>query len=63
MWVKRCHQYIDETQLYLSIASDPKVAVNTLNRCLEEVVGRMMVNKLKLNPNMTESYWWYLAKF
>ncbi|XP_061472028.1 group II intron-encoded protein LtrA-like [Rhineura floridana] len=50
----QCHQYADDTQLYLSFKSSPRLAVETLSKCLESVSGWMGRNKLKLNPDKTE---------
>ena len=50
----RCHQYADDTQLYLSFPPDSEEAVEVLDRCLEAVGGWMRVNKLRLNPDKTE---------
>ncbi|KAF7247547.1 Kinesin-like protein KIF20B [Varanus komodoensis] len=56
--IRRCglrnHQYTDDTQLYLSLSTNPGEAVAALNRCLAEVMGWMRTNKLKLNPDKTE---------
>ncbi|KAF7251190.1 Enteropeptidase [Varanus komodoensis] len=56
--IRRCglrnHQYADDTQLYLSFATNPGEAVAVLNQCLAEVMGWMRANKLKLNPDKTE---------
>uniref|UniRef100_A0A8D2LRL2 Reverse transcriptase domain-containing protein n=1 Tax=Varanus komodoensis TaxID=61221 RepID=A0A8D2LRL2_VARKO len=46
----RSHQYVDDTQLYLSFSTNPGEAVAVLNRCLAEVMGWMRANKLKFNP-------------
>ncbi|KAF7239551.1 Ceramide synthase 3 [Varanus komodoensis] len=48
------HQYADDTQLYLSLLTNPAEAVAVLNRCLAEVMDWMRANKLKLNPDKTE---------
>ncbi|KAF7242656.1 Inactive N-acetylated-alpha-linked acidic dipeptidase-like protein 2 [Varanus komodoensis] len=56
--IRRCglrnHQYADDTQLYLLFSTNPGEAVAVLNWCLAEVMGWMMANKLKLNPDKTE---------
>lgn len=43
------HQYVDYTQLYLSVPSNPKEVVDSLNQCLEGLMDWMSTNKLKLN--------------
>lgn len=53
----RCHQYTDDTQVYLSIASESKEAVKALEWCLNEVVDWMRASKLCLNPEKTEVIW------
>ncbi|XP_061490034.1 tRNA-splicing endonuclease subunit Sen15 isoform X1 [Rhineura floridana] len=50
----RCHQYADDTQLYLSFKSSLERAVETMSKCLESVSGWMGRNRLKLNPDKTE---------
>ena len=50
----RCHQYADDTQLYLSFSSNPGEAVAVLNQCLSMVMDWMRANKLRLNPDKTE---------
>lgn len=50
-----CHQYADDTQLYLALPPDSKRALETLNRCLEEGLGSTRVKQLKLNPKKTGS--------
>ena len=47
----RCHQYADDTQLYLSFSSNPGEAVAILNQCLSIVMEWMKANKLRLNPD------------
>lgn len=37
-------------QLYLTVSSDPKEEMETLNHCLEKVTGWMKSNKAKLSP-------------
>ncbi|XP_061485295.1 uncharacterized protein LOC133385720 isoform X1 [Rhineura floridana] len=51
----RCHQYADDTQLYFSFASSSGEAVNVLNRCLAAIMDWMGANRLKLNPDKTET--------
>lgn len=50
-----CHQYADDIQVYLTVPSDHKGAVETLNHCLGWiqylVMGWMTDNKLKRNPD------------
>ena len=50
----QCHQYEDDTQLFLSFPPNSREDVLTLNQCLASVKGWMRVNKLKLNPDKTE---------
>ena len=50
----RCHQYVGDTQLYLSFSSNPGEAVAVLNQCLSTVMDWMRANKLRLNPDQTE---------
>ncbi|KAF7246016.1 Potassium voltage-gated channel subfamily KQT member 4 [Varanus komodoensis] len=50
----RNHQYPDDTQLYLSLASNPGEAVAVLNWCLAKVMGGMRANELKLKPDKME---------
>ena len=49
-----CHQYADETQLYISFSSTSVEAVPSLHRCLETVLEWMLLNGLRLNPDKTE---------
>ncbi|XP_061473928.1 uncharacterized protein LOC133380529 [Rhineura floridana] len=51
----RCHQYADDTQLYYSFSSSSGEAVDVLNRCLAAIMDWMGANKLKLNPDKTET--------
>lgn len=44
----------DYTQLYLTLPLDPKVAMESLNQGLVELMDWMRVNKLKLNPDKKE---------
>lgn len=48
------HQYGDDTQLCLVFPEDPREAVETMTQFLEEVLGWIGANKLKLNPNELE---------
>lgn len=50
----RCHQYVDDTQFYLSVPSDLGEATVVLDQSLEAVVGWMWPNKLRLNPEKAE---------
>ena len=50
----RCHQYADDTHLFLSSPPNSREAVLTLNQCLASVMGWMRANKLKLNPEKKE---------
>ncbi|KAF7249036.1 Peripheral myelin protein 22 [Varanus komodoensis] len=56
--IRRCglqnHQYVDDTQLYLSFSTNPDEEVAVLNWCLAEVMCWMRANKLKLNPDKME---------
>lgn len=49
-----CHHYAGDMQLYLTLPSDPKVTLETLLWCLEEVKGWMRANKLNFNSDMME---------
>ena len=51
-----CHQYADDTQLYLSLPPKSEEATLPLDQCFASVVDWMMVNKLKLNPDKTEVF-------
>uniref|UniRef100_A0A670J1P8 Reverse transcriptase domain-containing protein n=1 Tax=Podarcis muralis TaxID=64176 RepID=A0A670J1P8_PODMU len=52
-----CHQYADDTQLYLLMDGHPDSAPDTLTRCLEAVAGWLHGSRLKLNPSKTEVLW------
>ncbi|XP_053224999.1 uncharacterized protein LOC128403884 [Podarcis raffonei] len=52
-----CHQYADDTQLYLLMGGHTDSAPNTLTRCLEAVAGWFRGSRLKLNPSKTEVLW------
>uniref|UniRef100_A0A670I2H7 Reverse transcriptase domain-containing protein n=1 Tax=Podarcis muralis TaxID=64176 RepID=A0A670I2H7_PODMU len=52
-----CHQYADDTQLYLLMDGHPDSAPDTLTRCLEAVAGWLRGSRLKLNPSKTEVLW------
>lgn len=45
------HQFAYDTQLYLTLSSDPKMAAENLNPCLEAIIGWMRANKLMLHPD------------
>ena len=49
-----CHQYADDTQLYLSFHFSAVHAVPSLERCLDAVLGWMRDNKLRLNLDKME---------
>ena len=49
-----CHQYGDDTQLYICFSPTAGDAVLTLQRCLGAVLKRMQENGLRLNPDKTE---------
>ena len=50
------HMYADDTQLYLSIEpSNVSALVYDLEKCIRDVKNWMLINKLKLNDDKTES--------
>ena len=49
-----CHQYADDTQLYISFSPISVAAIPSLQRCLETVLEWMQSNGLRLNPDKTE---------
>ncbi|XP_078242497.1 uncharacterized protein LOC140704941 [Pogona vitticeps] len=49
-----CHQYADDTQLYISFLPTAGDAVLSLQRCLGTVLEWMQENGLRLNPDKTE---------
>ena len=49
-----CHQYADDTQLYISFSSTSVDAVLSLQRCLGTVLQWMQENGLRLNLDKTE---------
>uniref|UniRef100_A0ABM5FTP4 Reverse transcriptase domain-containing protein n=1 Tax=Pogona vitticeps TaxID=103695 RepID=A0ABM5FTP4_9SAUR len=49
-----CHQYADDTQLYISFSPTASDAVLSLQRCLGAVLQWMQENGLRLNPDKTE---------
>ncbi|XP_061477657.1 uncharacterized protein LOC133382019 [Rhineura floridana] len=51
----RCHQYADDTQLYFFFSPSSGEAVDVLNCCLTAIMDWMRANKLKLNPDKTET--------
>ncbi|CAI5776265.1 Hypothetical predicted protein [Podarcis lilfordi] len=52
-----CHQYADDTQLYLLMDDHPDSAPDTLFRCLEAMAGWLCGSRFKLNPSKTEVLW------
>lgn len=49
-----CHQYNEDTQLYMPLYISHGDAVGIMNHCLATVVVNLLkVNKLKLNPEKT----------
>ena len=48
-----CHQYADDTQLYISFSPTAVNAVLSLQHCLESVLQWMQENGLRLNPDKT----------
>ena len=53
MWTS-CHQYADDTQLYISFFPTTVDAVSSLECCLGAVQQWMQVNRLRLNPGKAE---------
>ena len=49
-----CHQYTDDTQLYISFPPTAGDAVLSLQRCLGTVLEWMQENGQRLNPDKTE---------
>ena len=49
-----CHQYADDTQLYISFSPTAGDAVLSFQCCLGAVQKWMQENGLKLNPDKTE---------
>ena len=49
-----CHQYADDTQLYISFSPTSVDAIPSLQCCLETVLELMQLNGLRLNPDKTE---------
>ena len=49
-----CHQYADDTQLYISFSPTAGDAVLSLQHCLGTVLEWMQENGLRLNPDKTE---------
>lgn len=47
----RCYQFV---MMHSSTAPDSKGVLEILNQCLEEPVGWMKANQLKLNPHEVE---------
>ena len=48
-----CHQYADDTQLYLSLLFKSEEAILVLDQCLMSVMDWMRMNKMRLNPDKT----------
>lgn len=52
-----CQQYVDDTQLNLSLQSDLNLeAVDTINQGLEVIMSWTRANKLKLNTNRMQVF-------
>ena len=49
-----CHQYADDTQLYISFSPTTVDAVLSLQRCLDAVLQWMQENGLRLNQDKME---------
>ena len=49
-----CHQYTDDTQLYISFSPTTLDAVPSLQHCLEAVLQWVQKNGLRLNPDKVE---------
>ena len=49
-----CHQYTDDTQLYISFSPTSVDAFLSLQHCLETVLKWMQLDRLRLNPDKTE---------
>ena len=49
-----CHQYADDTQLYISFSPTAGDAILSLQRCLGAILKWMQENGLRLNPDKTE---------
>ena len=45
-----CHQYADDTQLYLLMDDQPNTPPTALTKCLEAVINWLCQSRLKLNP-------------
>ena len=52
-----CHQYADDTQLFLLMDSHPSTPPACLANCFEAVVEWIKRSRLKLNPVKTEVLW------
>ena len=53
------HLYADDSHLYISFSSaNSAAALNGLQSCLASVQSWMLTNKLKLNPDKSESPHW-----
>ena len=51
-----CHQYADDTQLYLLMDNWPDTSPTALTKCLEAVTNWLHQNRLKLNPQRLKFY-------
>ena len=51
-----CHQYADDTQLFLLMDGHPSTPPDHLANCLEAVVEWLKWNRLKLNPPKTSPH-------
>ena len=52
-----CHQYADDTQLYLMMDNQPNTPPTALTKCLEAVTIWLRQSHLKMNPQKTEVLW------
>ena len=52
-----CHQYADDTQLFLLMGGHPSTPLDSLASCLGAVVDWLKRSRLKLNPAKTEVLW------
>lgn len=51
----RCHQYVNDTQLYFPLTAESDGSVDTLNMHLETVIRCIRADKLKLSTDKTET--------